>query len=79
VDLNAITLSLDNTFVLQKRQMLGNGSLGKTEAFPDVLHITFLGTKAGNYFEPYRMPQYLQNLGFFIEISGLVKFTFFHN
>ncbi len=42
MNLDTVTLALNDAFVLQQGQMLGNRSLGQVEAFPDMLDIALL-------------------------------------
>jgi hypothetical protein len=59
VHFNAVTLSFDDPFVLQERQVLRDRGLGQTETLPDMLDIALLGAKTRHYLKPDRMPEYL--------------------
>ena len=78
VDFNTFTFSLDDPLVFQERKMLGDGSLRKTQALPDMLYVALLGAEAGHNLEPYGMAKHLQYFGFVIEITGFIEFFRFH-
>jgi hypothetical protein len=78
MDFNAVTLPFNDSLVFQQRKVLGNGRLGKTEAFPDVLYITFPGTETGYNLEADRVTQYFEYFGFFDKRPGGVEFLIIH-
>jgi len=55
--------------------MLGDGGLGKLEAFPDMLDIAFIAAETGDDFQADRVPHNLQNFGLRRKTSGFIEFV----
>ena len=76
---DAFAFTFDNSLVLEKGEVLGNRSLGKSEALPDMFDIAFLGAESGNNLQPYRMTKHFANLSFAVETSIFVELhTYLH-
>jgi hypothetical protein len=74
MNLDAFALSFDNPLVLEQGEVLGNGCLGKTETFPNMFNIAFLGAESCNNLQAYRVTEYFAYFCLVVETSILIEF-----
>jgi len=70
---DAFAFTFDNSLVLEKGEVLGNRSLGKSEALPDMFNIAFLRAESGNNFQPYRMTKHFADFSLAVKTFIFVE------